>query len=290
MTRNLDYTIVVDATIDLPEELFPQVQVIPMQVQIGADTLSHASNWSEQQSEAFYARLRAGELPSTSQISPYAYEQAFERALEGGGDALYLGLSSGLSDTVAQAQLAANAVAERCRGQRVVVVDSLSATYGETLMLEAALDNRARGMTAEENARWLAEHRHEFATWFTVEDLMYLRHGGRISSAAALLGSALRIMPILRIDESGKLPVVEKIQGRKSAIKQLVRRMEKHISAHARKVYVIHADVPEEAELLRRLAQHARPDAQVIVGGLGPVIGGHVGPGVLALAFRGNGR
>ncbi len=290
MTTDQPYQILVDATIDLTEKHRGAATILPMQIQLGSDTLLHNGYWSGEQNRAFYNRLRAGELPTTSQITPFDYETAFEKVLCAGQDALYLCLSSGLSDTVSSAQLAARNLKLKYPDRTVHVIDTLSAAYGETLMLEEVIKNRDKGMSACENARWIEEHKQEFAIWVTVEDLMYLRHGGRISTVAALMGSTFRIMPVIHVDSEGKLPVVEKVQGRKSAIKQLVRHFEKNMTADTRRVYVINADAPEEAEFLKRLVEHVRPDAEVIVGALGPVIGGHVGPGTLALAFRGKGR
>lgn len=287
MATERKYEIIVDATTDMTDSLRGRVHVIEMQIQLGEETIVGSSEWNDETSHRFYDRLRDKELPTTSQITPYFYEMEFERFVQQGVDVLYLCLSSGLSNTIASAHLAASNVLGRHPEANVVVFDTRSATYGETLMLEEALSLRDQGRTLVETAAWLDAHAGEFATWFIVGDLMYLRHGGRISSAAALLGSTFRIMPIMHIDDEGKLPVYEKVQGRKSAVKQIVRELQKSATPHTKKVYIIHADVPEEAEFVRRLVAHALPEAEAIIGNLGPVIGGHVGPATLALAFRG---
>ena len=284
------YEIIVDATIDLPESLAGKMQIIPMRVQFEVDEIICDANWDEEKSKAFYARLRDKQLATTSQIPPYTYEQNFDRVLKQGKDVLYLCFSSGLSNTIESAQLAAQTMGERYPDQKIRIVDSKSASFGLATMLEEMLKNQCAGMSIDENADWMESYLLEYAVWFTVEDLMFLKHGGRISAAAALLGTTFRIMPVMHIDEVGKLPVVEKVQGRKSAMKTIIRQLE-HLHAGEDRVYIIHADAIEDAKLMQKLIQKAYPQiGEVIIGQLGPVVGCHAGPGTLALAFRGKER
>lgn len=282
------YRIFIDATADFPAALRDRVGLLPMQIAFGGQVMDYAADWDERKMGAFYARLKAGELPATSQISPFTYEQAFEQVLSSGEDILYLCFSSGLSNSFASAQVAINALARKVPQRKVVLFDTRSATYAQGMLLEKALKNLDAGVSIDDNLADLQRERAKIACWFTVSDLMYLRHGGRISAAAALIGTTLRIMPILCIDEAGRLPVVDKVQGRKTAIRALVRRFQATADRPGEQVVtIIHCAAEEEARLLESMVRGAVPQVGgTHIGGLGPVIGAHTGPGTLALVFR----
>ena len=282
-----NYRVFTDATTDFPAGVREQVELLPMQIAFGEETLEYAADWDEARLDAFYARLKAGELPTTSQIPPFAYEAAFEPVLAAGQDVLYLCFSSGLSNSYASAQVAAANLREKYPQRRVALYDTRSATFAQGLLVERAAANRQAGLSLEDNLASLEEERRRVACWFTVSDLMYLRHGGRISAAAAVIGTTLRIMPVLRIDEAGKLPVVEKVQGRKTALRALLRRFQTTVDRpEAQTAYLVHSGI-EDALLLEKMARQAVPQIRDIhVGPLGPVIGAHTGPGTLGLIFK----
>ena len=282
------YRIFIDATADFPAALRQRVGLLKMQIAFGGQAMEYAADWDQRRLDAFYARLKAGEMPATSQISPFAYEQAFGKALAAGEDILYLCFSSGLSNSIASAQVAISALSQRFPQRRVALFDTRSATYAQGMLLQKAVANLDQGMSIDENLADLERERGQIACWFTVSDLMYLRHGGRVSAAAALIGTTLRIMPILRIDEAGKLPVVDKVQGRKAAIRALVRRFQATADRPDEQVVtIIHCAAEEEARLLESMVRKAVPQVGgTHIGGLGPVIGAHTGPGTLALLFK----
>ncbi|MEG1604710.1 MAG: DegV family protein [Clostridia bacterium] len=287
-----NYRILTDATADLLPEVAREVDMIPMQLAIGGESLCYAGDWDAARRHAFYERLRAGDMPSTSQITPFAYEAAFSAPLSQGEDALYLCFSSGLSDTIASAQLALSEVKARFPERKFELIDTLSATYPQGMLVAEAVKNRARGMTLEENGAWILAHLQKIACWFTVSDLLYLRRGGRIPAATALLGTTLRIMPILHIDQAGKLPVMDKVRGRKGAMHALIKKMQQTLvdPAHQR-VCVGHADSPEEAQALAEQVKSAFPALEdVFVGEISPIIGAHTGPGALCVVYFSDAR
>ena len=282
-----NYRIFTDATTDFPAGLREWVQLLPMQITFGEETLEYAADWDQARLDGFYARLKAGELPTTSQIAPFAYEAAFEPILAEGQDVLYLCFSSGLSNSYASAQVAAANLAEKYPQRRVALFDTRSATFAQCLLVEKAVANQQEGMSLEESLSALEAERRRIACWFTVSDLMYLRHGGRISAAAAVIGTTLRIMPVMRIDEAGKLPVVDKVQGRKTALRALLRLFQETVDApQDQVVYLVHSGI-EDALLMEKMVRQAVPQVKdVHVGTLGPVIGAHTGPGTLGIIFK----
>lgn len=284
-----NYRIVVDATADFSPELRAQVDVLPMQISLGQDTLTYAADWDNEQLDAFYARLRAGEMPATSQITPFHYEKAFEPILAEGEDILYLCLSSGLSGTLASVTLARATLLEKYPDRQIVCYDTKSATFALGLLIQAAVEGRALGMSMEETVARMQKVRGKTDCWFTVSDLMYLKHGGRISATAALIGSTLRIMPIITLDEHGKLPVTDKVQGRKTAIRYLVRRVQETIVEPENQIIpVVHCDTPEDALLLESMLKKTIPQlGGTVIRRLGPVIGAHTGPGTLGAIYIG---
>lgn len=283
-----NYQIFIDATADFPAQLQGRAKMLSMQIAFGDQAVEYAADWDEAQLDRFYARLKGGDLPATSQIGPFAYEQAFEEVLLAGKDILYLCFSSGLSNSIVSAQVAIQALKEKYPQRTVALFDTRSATFAQGLLLEKALDNQEEGLDIEANLASLEQERQRIACWFTVSDLMYLRHGGRISAAAAVIGTTFRIMPVMRIDEAGKLPVVDKVQGRKTAIRSLVRRFQDTVDRPGEQVvYIIHSAAQEEARLLESMVRQAVPQVGgTHIGSLGPVIGAHTGPGTLALVFK----
>lgn len=288
-----DYLLFADATADLPADLVERYQVryVPMEVEISGETISFCADWTAEQSHAFYERLRSGENATTTQITPFVYESIFAPVLEAGQDILYICFSSGLSNTISSAQLAAETLRERYPQRSIQIVDSLAATYGEGLVVVYAGRNREAGMDLEQNAAWLREHIGCFAHWFTVDDLMFLKRGGRISAATAAIGTMLSIKPVMHMDNEGHLVAVGKARGRKAALKALADSMESTmLPGRNETIFISHGDSLEDAEYLANLVRERTGVQDIVINYVGPVIGAHSGPGTIALFFWGSER
>ena len=285
------YTICIDASVDIPSEVITDngIIILPMEYMLDNRQCLMRERLTEEELKDFYDAMRAGSLTSTSQITPYYYKETFEAEASKGNSILYISLSGGLSNTYLSAQTAAADVMEAHPEIRIEVVDSLSATGGMGLLLLAAIGARKDGLSLEDNAAWLRENTSRICHWFLVDDLVYLRRGGRISAAAAVTASVLNIKPILKIADDGKLVTIAKKRGLAKASAFLVECCEHAINLSLPKeIIVAHADAPEQARLAAGKLTSMYPDCRVQICGLGPVIGAHTGPGMLAVIHWGN--
>ena len=211
--------------------------------------------------------------------------------LEGGEDVLVLAFSSGLSTTYQSAVIAAEELKERYPDRKILVVDSLCASLGQGLLAFHAAKKRDAGMPMEALARWLEENRLHLCHWFTVNDLMYLKRGGRISAATAVMGTMLSIKPILHVDNEGHLVSVGKVRGRKASIQALAEKVGELARGYDNPVmFISHGDCPEDAQYLADLLKQRYGVKEVYINYVGAVIGSHSGPGTLALFFLGDHR
>jgi DegV family protein with EDD domain len=293
MDQTTPYVIFTDATADLPaeERLKYDIQVIPMYFKLSGQETLYEAGWPEERIHAFYDRLRGGEAVSTSQITPANYEEFFTPWLEKGRDILYVCFSSGLSGSFQSAGVAAPLLMERFPGRKVVVCDTLGATFGEGLAVLQAARNREQGLSIEDNARWVEGHVLNNVHWFTVDDLMFLKRGGRISAATAILGTTLQIKPVMHVDDEGHLVPVEKAQGRRTSLKAIVRKMrESGVGLESQTVYIGHGDAKDDAEFLAGIIRKTAEVRDIHIGMISPVVGAHSGPGTIALFFVGRGR
>lgn len=289
----MSYLIFADVSIDI-DRTFAQendIRYVPMEYVLGSETFHCAAPESDEMMHQYYERLRQKETTHTSQIVPNHYIEVFEPYIKEGQAILYLALSSGLSDTYNSAQLAAMQLKEKYPQTQIEIVDSLGATVGMGLLTETAAENRKNGMSLAENAQWLREHAGRVHYWFKVEDLMYLKRGGRVSAATAIVGTALNIKPILCINSVGKLETIDKKRGNKQAMKNLLERFEQHFDpAFGKVVYICCADCMEEADKLKQALLEKHPDLTVRKTMLSPIIGAHTGPDMLALVCYGDQR
>ncbi len=293
MSQSNPYVIFTDATADLPPEDFQryQIQVLPMLYRLSGQDALYEGGWTDARAHAFYDRLRKGEPVSTSQISPGTYEEFFTPWLEKGLDVLYVSFSSGLSGTFQSGNIASPMLMERFPGRNVLVADSLGATFGEGLAVLQAARNREQGMSIEDNAQWIKAHVLENVHWFTVDDLMFLKRGGRISAATAILGTTLQIKPVMHVDDEGHLIPVDKAQGRRTSLKAIAKRMrESGVGLQAQTVYIGHGDAQGDAEFLAETIRKTIPVQAIHIGMINPIIGSHSGPGTIALFFVGSHR
>ena len=238
-----------------------------------------------------YAALREGEVASTSAANPENWTSFMEPVLAAGEDLLILAFSSGLSTTYQSAVIAATDLAEKYPDRKIRVVDTLCASLGEGLLVHYACQKRDQGMDLDSLADWVESNKLNLCHWFTVDDLMYLKRGGRVSAATALVGTVLKIKPVLHVDDEGHLINVTKVRGRKAAIEMLANKMEETaLPGENDYIMICHGDCLEDAQYLEKLLKERLGVKEVFIGYTGAVIGSHSGPGTLALFYLGNHR
>ena len=286
-----DYVICIDASVDIDQQFIEdnKIVIIPMKYILGDTERLMENRLTDHQLLEFYNAMRNGEMTHTSQITPYFYQEVFRREASLGHDILYISLSGGLSSTCSSARTAAEEIEDEFPGLKIEIVDSLAATGGMGLLLMSAVRAEKDGVPLSENAKALRENALRICHWFLVDDLKYLRRGGRISAATAVAGTVLNIKPILKIADDGTLVSIAKKRGLGKASSFLTECYEAAVDRSLPgDVIIAHADCETEAEAMKRRILIANPDANVLICGLGPVIGAHTGPGMLAVIHWGN--
>lgn len=289
----MGYQLFTDVTADVCREMMeglPPVEFVPMEVELGDCSYTYGPKGNLTIGQ-FYAAQRGGHFATTSQINPTVYRDAFEPVLKKGEDVLYLCFSSGLSGTIQGAQLCMEELREAYPERKLLCVDTLCASIGEGLLVREAARKQGEGMGLEELAQWVQDRRLSVCHWFTVDTFEHLRHGGRVSAAAAAAGTLLQIKPLLFVDDAGKLQVAEKPRGRRRATESQLSRLDKSRRPELGELIVVgHGDCAGEGEALRAEVASRFPEAEVYLAEIGPVIGAHTGPGMLALVYWGAGR
>ena len=285
----MSYLIVMDASADIDSKVFLEedIRFIPMQYSLNEEMRESNGIESEELLKSFYDSQRSGELTKTTQITPYQYINFFSKLLNEGYSILYLSLSSGLSSTYQSAMLAASELNDEHKDEKVYVVDSLGATGGIGVLLELACKYRKEGKSIEENCALLNNAKLKLHHFFMVQDLMYLRRGGRVSGATAVVGTVLGIRPILKIDENGKLVNFTKRRGNKLALEELAKLFNENYELNDSPIYVVDGDAKELGDLLASEIKKLIPEAVVKRNMLSPIIGAHTGPGLVAVCFIG---
>ncbi len=243
--------------------------------------------------DMFYAKMRGGAMPTTSQLNPAAARAYLERYIKENPNILYISFSSGLSGTCSSARLAAQELMEEVPGCKIVVLDSLSASLGQGLVVHWAVQLQKSGKSMEETKQWLQEHLQNFVQVFTVDDLNHLYRGGRVSKTAAFVGTIAGIKPILHVDAQGHLTTIAKVRGRKKSLLALVDYMQEHMGSFRDKqgaIFISHGDAAEDAQFIKNEVQRRFGITNFLIHYIGPVIGAHSGPGTLALFFLGEKR
>ncbi|MGN0536760.1 MAG: DegV family protein [Acutalibacteraceae bacterium] len=285
-----NYVLITDSTNDLPADAVQEADIIvmPMTFTIGEMSYKNYSDHRELSPKDFYQMMRDGAVPTTVQLTPSNLCDFFEPYLQKGLDIIYLAFSSALSGTYASGLLAADEMMKKYPDRRIAVIDSRCASLGEGLFAYLAGCRRKKGASFDELQKWILENRLTICHWFTVDHLKYLKRGGRISSATAMVGTALQIKPLIYVDDEGRLIPKEKIKGRKNSIEALLKKMETTgVNLQEQTVIIGHADAIEEAQYLKKeIAARFHP-RKIIVGYIGPVIGAHVGPGMVAVLYVG---
>ncbi len=284
------YYLFTDSTTDLPQSFFDDNDVEAVYLSYVLDGSEHRDDLDTESKLAFYAKMRAGAHPVTSQINVDQFTTRWTPIMEEGADIVYLAFSSGLSGTCNGAVFAKQILEERYPERHIYVVDSLAASVGEGLLAIEAAKKRASGLSAKELANYLEENKLKMHHWFTVDDLVYLRRGGRVSAAAAFVGSLLNIKPMLHVNVEGKLIPLERVKGRKKSVAYLFDRFMEFASNKKQLVGISHADCIDDAKALASMIKNAAPVEDVLISDIGAVIGSHAGPGTLALFFFGPSR
>lgn len=289
------YAIFADAGGDLSPALAAAFDVgyVPMEYTLDGVSARHAlSEDLEAVCGTFYDSLRAGKSISTSQITPHIFEETFAPVLEAGQDILYACFSSGISSTWNSAQVASEKLRQAYPERTIRCVDTLSASGGGGVAALYAAVNREQGMSLSENADWLAQRAQAICHWFTVDDLDFLKRGGRISPTLAFVGGMLSIKPVLVILPDGTLSVTGKVRGRRAAMRSLVDSYRAHRTEEPGQIILIsHAGCPEQGQELLEMVRAEAPDgARLYLVPLSPIIGAHTGPHMMAVCHLGTSR
>ena len=282
------FVIMTDSCADLTAELVAEldVQVLPLSYEMDGQIVYNYPDNREMDPHAFYDLLRAGKTAVTSAVNVAQFAEAMEAYLQEGKDVLVLAFSSGLSTTYNSAAIAADDLKEKYPERKIYVVDTLCASMGQGLLVYLAAKERAKGKTMEEVRDWAEETKLHIGHQFTVNDLFHLKRGGRVSATTAVVGTMLAIKPVLHVDDEGHLINIGKSRGRVASLKALVDNMEKAVVDPAEQtIFISHGDCWEDAQTVADMVKERFGVKEVIMNYVGPVIGAHTGPGVVALFY-----
>ena len=286
----MNYAILTDAACDLDPGMSNEAgfAVVPMEFIQGSETCSHTPFADTQLLKEFYNRQRDGILSKTSQIAAFQYETVMRSWLDRNYSVLYLALSGGLSSTYQTARLTGEKLQSQYPGLFVSVIDTKAATGGMGILAERAVRNRENGMSILENTADIQIAVQHIRHWFLVSDLMYLQRGGRISMAAASVGTLFHVHPILTIDTDGKLKIIGKARGKHKAVRELTERYDRYSTEETSDpVYVVDADAPDIGEMIQDKLLKNHPNLTIRRCTLSPIIGTHTGPGMAAIIHIG---
>ncbi len=287
-----EYCIITESTCDLPPQLAKELEltVFPMSFTVGDKEYRNYLDGRELQSKTFYDLLAAGEIARTAQVTASQFEELFEEKVKQGLDVLCISFSSALSGTCESAIGAAKTVSEKYPEAKVMTVDSLAASGGQGLLVWQAAQKKKEGMGIEELASYVEQTRLTLRHWFTVHNLVYLKRGGRISSMTALFGGMLDVKPILHVDEKGALASIGKTRGRENSLRNMADRLAETCASGPQTIIINHGDCLADAQKLEAMVRERIEVKTSYIADIGPVIGAHVGPGVLALFHFGTSR
>ena len=290
----MPYQIVTDSSCNLSEALIDEfgLEILPLTFMVDGEQRQSYLKGQVTDLKQFYTMMREGKVITTSLPNLAKSEELFTQILEAGNDVLYLGFSSGLSGTYEGMATLATGLRERFPERTFECVDTLAASLGEGLLIYHACKLKQEGKSLQEVAEWVRTNRLRLAHWFTVDDLMFLYRGGRVSRTAAFAGQLLKIKPVLHVDDEGHLIPMEKARGRKKSIQALVDHMEKTANppVTSQVIGISHGDCIEDAEYLQKLITERFGETQYLVNYIDPVIGAHSGPGTLALFYLADSR
>ncbi|CAG7840951.1 DegV domain-containing protein [Clostridium haemolyticum] len=286
------YKILTDSCCDLPIDYLINNNVNYVSLTYRLDDKEYYDDFGKSvKYTEFYNYMRKGNIPKTSQVNPQSFYNAFKDILDKKEDILYICVSSGLSGTYNSANIAKNMILDEYKDSKIEIIDGLTASLGQGLMVMKAVEMKNQGMNLEQVAENLENIRYKLNTYITVDDLNHLKKGGRISSTAALFGAVLHIKPILTLNDEGKVISILKVKGKKNLIRKLTEIVcEKIINPEQEEICICHADSKIEAEKLKESILKKIQVKNVIINDIGPVVGTYGGPGALAVFFIGKHR
>ncbi len=287
------FEIMTDSTANLPEEMIERygLHVISLSFIVDGNEYKGYEKGKKTDLDQFYAMMRDKKDIKTSLANTQDAYDILEPLLKEGKDVLYLGFSSGLSSTFQAVNNAFEEAREEYPDRKLYCIDSLAAALGEGLFVKYVIDRRETGDSIDEAAKWANEHKMNMVHMFTVDDLFFLKRGGRVSAAAAVVGTALNIKPVLHVDQEGHLIPIAKARGRRKSLDMLVSYMESKVcEPEGQEIFISHGDCLEDAEYVAQKVREKFRVADVMIRTLDPVIGAHSGPGTVALFFFGKER
>lgn len=286
-----DYVIITDSTVDVPKEFLTEelgVLYIPLTYIMDGETYEDMNGLSGKE---FFDKIRAGSMPTTSQINPEQAREAMLPYVEEGKDILYIGFSSGLSGSFNSVRMAMEELQEEYPDRKLIAIDSLCACMGEALLVYKAVQQKRDGKTMEEVAAWVEANKLHVCHNVTIDDLFHLHRGGRVSKATAVVGSIVKIKPIIHMDNEGKLQVIGKERGRKKALHHIVDMAVEQAKGWDNDIIMItHGDCEEDAQYVAKLVREKMGIDRIMIQCIGTVIGSHTGPGVVAVFCMGEKR
>lgn len=285
-----NFVILTDSSADLTPEIARELGIQMIQLEVMIDGEDSKMN-DAIDAKDFYAKLRDKKGAKTSAVSIERFLSIFEEPLKQGLDVLYLGFSSGLSSTYSSGVVAARELCEKYPDRKILTADTLCASMGQGLLVYLAAKKQAAGADIETVRDFVEANKLNLCHWFTVDDLFFLKRGGRVSAATAVVGSLLSIKPVMHVDNAGKLINVSKARGRKASVDALFENMKKSMLDGVNETaFISHGDCIEDAEYLANRVREELGIKDVKIGYVGPVIGAHSGPGTLALFYLGKER
>lgn len=290
----MDFEIVTDSSCNLKEEMIDEfgLHVLPLTFMVDGEQRQSYLKGQVTDLQQFYTMMREGKVITTSLPNLADSEALLRGLLEAGRDVLYLGFSSGLSGTFEAISLLCSQLAAEFPERKIFSVDTLAASGGEGLLVWHAVQKAREGLSIEELRDWVEQHKLNLAHWFTVDDLMFLWRGGRVSKTSAWAGTLLNIKPVLHVDDEGHLIPMEKVRGRKKSLNALVDHMEKSAIPPVadQMVFITHGDCLEDAEYVADKVRERFGVRDVVINYVDPVIGAHSGPGTMALFYMAESR
>ena len=289
----MSFTIITDSCANLTSKQIEEygIKVVSLTYTVGDTEYLGYVEGEETDYKAFYDLLRAKEHVKTSLVSYERVETAVKSALDDGNDVLYLAFSSALSGSYQVAKNCIEDLREEYPDRKMIIVDTLQASMGQGLRVKYAVDKKNEGISLEDTAKWLEDNKLNFVSLFTVDDLFFLKRGGRLSGTVAIVGSILGIKPLLHVSDEGKLINIGKTRGRSNSIEWLVSQMgEQGTDLKNQDIFIVHGDCIEEAELLADKIKKAYKVKSITINYVDQVISSHSGPGTLAVFFMGKKR
>ena len=289
---NRKFDILVDSACDMPKSYLEEKEIACVKLGFTMNNVNYEGESGEKITEKdFYAKLRDGAMPTTYQVTGEMARTYMEKSLQKGRDLLVITFSSALSGTAGSFLVAKRTLEKEYKERKIFVVDSLCASMGEGLLLDYVIEKAETGASIEETAGYAEDIKLQICHHFTVDNLFHLKRGGRVSATTALVGSILKIKPIMHVDDNGKLVAIGKAMGRKKSLHMLVDNLFENADiAQNERIFISHGDCIEDVEYVKALILEREPTANITVNYVGAVIGTHSGAGTVALFVKGKKR